>query len=209
MLLSIAQIVDCTEAEGPGRRFAIWFQGCPLRCPGCCNPEFLPFSGGTQMPLEDVLVSLDRARLQHGLEGVTLLGGEPMATQHLPGALAIAQAARRRGLTVMVFTGLELWQAQRQAGGGAHLLAVTDILVDGPYDRQQPEPAPPVGRRWVGSRNQVVYHNRAGRFVSDEEAVRDEWRKANTLELRVNEGVLSVNGFPAGGAQMLWKPRIR
>ena len=33
--LQVAQIVSCTEAEGPGRRLALWFQGCPLRCPGC------------------------------------------------------------------------------------------------------------------------------------------------------------------------------
>ncbi|MBY0459994.1 MAG: radical SAM protein, partial [Gemmataceae bacterium] len=46
LTMSIAQVVPCTEAEGPGKRFAIWFQGCPLRCPGCCNPEFLPFKGG-------------------------------------------------------------------------------------------------------------------------------------------------------------------
>jgi anaerobic ribonucleoside-triphosphate reductase activating protein len=44
--LRVAQVVPCTEAEGPGRRFALWFQGCPLRCPGCCNPEMLPFEGG-------------------------------------------------------------------------------------------------------------------------------------------------------------------
>ena len=36
--LSVAQIVRCTEAEGPGKRYALWFQGCPLRCPSCCNP---------------------------------------------------------------------------------------------------------------------------------------------------------------------------
>ena len=47
VVLSVAQIVPFTEAEGPGVRFALWFQGCPLRCPGCCNPEMLPFEGGT------------------------------------------------------------------------------------------------------------------------------------------------------------------
>ena len=49
VILSVAQIVPHTEAEGPGVRFALWFQGCPLRCPGCCNPEMLPFDGGTRM----------------------------------------------------------------------------------------------------------------------------------------------------------------
>ena len=56
--LQVAQIVPCTEAEGPGRRFALWFQGCPLRCPGCCNPEFIPFAGGESKTLGDVLARI-------------------------------------------------------------------------------------------------------------------------------------------------------
>src|SRR5262245_33508431 len=54
-ILQIAQVIPCTEAEGPGKRFAIWFQGCPLRCPGCCNPEMLPFHGGQPTPVEQLL----------------------------------------------------------------------------------------------------------------------------------------------------------
>ncbi|RME67683.1 MAG: 4Fe-4S cluster-binding domain-containing protein, partial [Nitrospirae bacterium] len=36
-MLNLADIVECTEAEGPGRRFALWVQGCPIRCQGCWN----------------------------------------------------------------------------------------------------------------------------------------------------------------------------
>src|SRR5438067_2431656 len=108
-VLRVAQIVPCTEAEGPGRRFAVWFQGCPLRCPGCCNPEMLPFSGGRAMALGAVLAELDAARSQSDIEGITLLGGEPLA--HATGAAALADAARRRGLSVMVFTGYTLTEA--------------------------------------------------------------------------------------------------
>ena len=84
--LPIAQIVPCTEAEGPGRRFAVWFQGCPLRCPGCCNPEMLPFTGGMNQPVSDLIEHLHAAQDRHGLEGISLLGGEPFA--HAPAAAA-------------------------------------------------------------------------------------------------------------------------
>src|SRR5438094_9772988 len=88
LTMQIAQIVPCTEAEGPGLRFAVWFQGCPLRCPGCCNPEMLPFRGGRAMPLDAVLAELDAARSHSDIEGITLLGGEPLA--HAAGAAALA-----------------------------------------------------------------------------------------------------------------------
>src|SRR3712207_5920745 len=103
LLLRVAQVVPCTEAEGPGRRFALWFQGCPLRCPGCCNPEMLPFAGGRAVTRADVLDAVRSARQDHDVEGVTLLGGEP--TAHTPAAARLARDVRALGLTVMVFTG--------------------------------------------------------------------------------------------------------
>ena len=75
MYLQIAQTVACTEAEGPGKRFALWFQGCPLRCAGCCNPEMLPFAGGRSVALSSLIDQIQAS----GVEGITLLGGEPLA----------------------------------------------------------------------------------------------------------------------------------
>jgi anaerobic ribonucleoside-triphosphate reductase activating protein len=192
MLLSVAQIVPSTDAEGPGRRFAVWFQGCPLRCPGCCNPEFLPFAGGTQLDLADVLTQLDAIEV----EGISLLGGEPFA--HAEGASALAEAARGRGLGVMVYSGYTLDEIRRLPSPADRLLAATDLLVDGPYLRDQPETA----RRWVGSRNQRV-HFLTARYSPDDPC----WRRPNTLEIRVRGREVSVNGFPAPAAAGLWKPK--
>jgi anaerobic ribonucleoside-triphosphate reductase activating protein len=193
--LRIAQIVPCTEAEGPGRRFALWFQGCPMRCPGCCNPEMLPFTGGTVMPLGDVFAQIEEAAHKHGIEGVTLLGGEPLA--HAAGAVALARAVRHRGLTVMVFSGYTLEEARRLPDPSvAELLALTDILVDGPYLRDQPE----TRRRWIGSVNQRIH------FLSDRYRADDpRWLLPNTLEIRLRGPELTVNGFPARSAFGLWK----
>src|SRR3954471_2439650 len=110
MILRVAQIVPCTEAEGPGKRFALWFQGCPLRCPGCCNPEMLPFEGGELDCLDNLLAEIRTARDQHGVEGITLLGGEPLA--HAAGAVGLARGSRALGLSVMVFTGYTLDEAR-------------------------------------------------------------------------------------------------
>ncbi len=186
-ILHVAQIVPCTEAEGPGRRFALWFQGCPLRCPGCCNPEMLPFEGGRAVRLADVLSQIQAAAVDHSVEGITLLGGEPLA--HAAGAAVLAQAVQQRGLTVMVFSGYTLAEAQRLPNPAvAHLLAHTDILVDGPYLRDQPERR----RRWIGSTNQQV-HFLTDRYRADDPC----WQLSNTLELRLANGELTVNGFPA------------
>jgi anaerobic ribonucleoside-triphosphate reductase activating protein len=198
-ILSVAQIVPFTEAEGPGVRFALWFQGCPLRCAGCCNPEMLPFSGGTPTPLRQVLDQLDEAVAQHGVEGITLLGGEP--TAHAAGAAALAVATQQRGLSVMVFTGFLLEELRaRHEPDLDTLLDHTDILVDGPYDRTQPD----TRRRWIGSTNQRV-HFLTSRYHWDE-----RWDKPNTLEIRLLNGELTVNGFPGKSAVGLWKrPRVR
>ena len=198
VILSIGQIVPVTEAEGPGVRFALWFQGCPLRCPGCCNPEMLPFDGGNPLSVAEVVCQVEAAR-EHGVEGITLLGGEPLA--HAAGAAVLARELQARGLSVMVFSGFTIEEARAMPDlAVADLLAHTDILVDGPYVREQPD----TERRWIGSTNQRI-HFLTPRYHYDE-----RWRKRNTLEIRLIGRELTVNGFPSKSAVGLWKrPRVR
>jgi anaerobic ribonucleoside-triphosphate reductase activating protein len=192
--LSIAQVVPCTEAEGPGRRFAVWFQGCPLRCPGCCNPEYLPFSGGEKKTIAEMTERMQRTRNETGIEGVTLLGGEPFA--HAAGAAILARSARDLGLSVMAFSGYTIEQLGEMPDPAvAELLSLTDILVDGPYLRDEPD----TERRWIGSRNQRIH------FLTDRYSFDEQWRKKNTLEIRMVGGEITVNGFPARDAVALWK----
>jgi anaerobic ribonucleoside-triphosphate reductase activating protein len=194
-ILSAAQIVPATEAEGPGRRFALWFQGCPLRCPGCCNPEMLPFEGGMPMRLVDLVAQLRAAKEQHAIEGITLLGGEPFA--HAADAAPFAEAAQALGLSVMIFSGYRLEELREKADSAIHvLLSHTDILVDGPYRRELPE----TRRRWIGSANQRT-HFLSGRCSPDD----PRWRLPNTLEIRLVGSEVTINGFPALHAVGLWK----
>jgi anaerobic ribonucleoside-triphosphate reductase activating protein len=193
-VLSIAMTVPVTEAEGPGKRFALWFQGCPLRCPGCCNPEMLSFDGEHQKPLDEVMTEI-AAAMPLGIEGITLLGGEP--TAHSSGASRLVRRVRELDLSVMVFTGFTL--DELRARHDPHiddLLTHTDILVDGRYERDLPDST----RRWIGSTNQRIH------FLTDRYSADDSrWQESNTLELRFVNGEIILNGFPAKKAMASWK----
>ncbi|MEZ4465468.1 MAG: 4Fe-4S single cluster domain-containing protein [bacterium] len=179
------EIAD-TEAEGPGRRYAIWVQGCPLRCPGCCNPELLPFRGGTPTPPAELTA---RILATPGIEGISLLGGEP--TAQAEGLAPVAAAVQAAGLTVMLYTGFELaaLRARRDAHVDA-LLAACDLVVDGPYDRTRPDPI----RRWIGSENQGLHALTPAYDLAD-----PRFRAAETIEIRLVGGDIVINGRPWGG----------
>ena len=196
--MQIAQIVPCTEAEGPGRRFALWFQGCPLRCPGCCNPEFLPFKGGETWTVGKMLAEVLQVQKETGIEGITLLGGEPFA--HALPASELASQLRSHGLSVMIFSGYVLEDLEKNHEPGIQkLLQHTDILVDGPYLREHPD----TSRRWIGSTNQRIH------FLSDRYHEEDPcWQQKNTLEIRLDSSGLSVNGFPSTKAVEFWKGKF-
>lgn len=189
--LRVAQLIPCTEAEGPGRRFAIWTQGCPLRCPGCCNPEMLPLEGGEAWSVADLAREVTHTP---GIEGVTLVGGEPFA--QAAACATLAEAMQVEGLGVMVFTGYTLDEltAPEVDPGWAGLLQVTDLLVDGRYERERSE----TRRRWIGSSNQRLH------FLSDRYAPDDpRLTGPNSVELRFDGRALSVNGWPAAAEELL------
>jgi anaerobic ribonucleoside-triphosphate reductase activating protein len=194
-IANIAHWVDCTEAEGPGKRFALWFQGCPMRCPGCCNPEMLSFEGGQRILIDEIVSRIQRSQIDHDIEGITLLGGEPLA--HASSGSALAKAAHALGLSVMVFSGYTIEEAHSLPDPAvAELLSNTDILVDGRYEKDLPD----TKRRWIGSTNQRI-HFLTDRYRPDDPC----WSKKNTIEIRLVGSELSVNGFPARSAVGLWK----
>ena len=64
--------------DGPGVRFVVFLQGCPLRCAYCHNPDTWAPQGGEEYTPEAVCEKILRYRpyLKHG--GVTVSGGEPL-----------------------------------------------------------------------------------------------------------------------------------
>lgn len=183
----IASITCPTEAEGPGIRWAVWFQGCSIRCPGCCNPHYFNKEEGRLCSVAGLIDNMIQAHDQFGIEGITLLGGEP--TDQPEASSALAQAAQNQGLSVLMFTGRWL-EDLRIDPTMETLLAHTDLLVDGPFIDTQKD----FSRRWIGSTNQRL-HVLSNRVARDD----PRWQGSNTVEIRLEGGQVHVNGFPITG----------
>ena len=65
--------------DGPGIRFVIFLQGCPLRCQYCHNPDTWERSGGKEYTVDEVVARALRYKNYFGDKGgVTVSGGEPL-----------------------------------------------------------------------------------------------------------------------------------
>lgn len=64
--------------DGPGLRFVIFLQGCPMRCLYCHNPDTWNGAGGTEMSVDEVLELYKKNRSFYKTGGITVTGGEPM-----------------------------------------------------------------------------------------------------------------------------------
>jgi anaerobic ribonucleoside-triphosphate reductase activating protein len=171
--LQVGRLLSGTTAEGPGRRTAVWTQGCSIRCAGCINPHLFTTRGGHAVAITTIV----EAALASGDEGLTLLGGEPFDQAEAVGELSAT--ARRAGLGVIAFSGYTHAELAARVD-----LSSVDLLVDGPYVKERPE-----GRRpLVGSENQRFIH------LTDRYVGQLPW--SNTVEVRVRpDGSIDLAGF--------------
>lgn len=145
----------CTTL-GPGVRFALWVQGCPLRCDGCVAPETLPFEGGTRVAPADLAEEILAC---DGIDGLTFSGGEPFAQAAGLVELVDRVHEHRPTLTIVSYTGFTLEYLQRRGDPVQRsLLDRLDLLIDGPYIATRHAPV-----RWRGSANQKL-HALSGRI---------------------------------------------
>lgn len=64
--------------DGPGVRFVVFFQGCPMRCLYCHNPDTWNPHGGTEMTVDEILAQYEKNRVFYRQGGITATGGEPL-----------------------------------------------------------------------------------------------------------------------------------
>ena len=127
--------------DGPGLRFVVFVQGCPLRCMYCHNPYTWNAQGGTEYTVEEVVSKVLRCRTYFGEDGgVTVSGGE--ALLQAPFVTALFRALKAKGIhTCLDTSGIcRTGTAHPTAAGAtalsdsekamlADLLAVTDLVI--------------------------------------------------------------------------------
>lgn len=180
------------EVLGPGKRAILWVQGCRHHCPGCITPEGWDPRGGQLYPVEEVAKWVME---QSGIEGVTISGGEPMRQA---GSLVnlLSSLRRRADLGAICYTGYVLpprvpgspGVTLRRTPDRRDLLALLDLLVDGPYVRERH-----ADLLWRASDNQrlILLTQRYGRYV----ASRPD-RTAGVICLLDEDGRPQIIGVP-------------
>jgi len=75
----INSIQTLGAVDGPGVRFVVFMQGCPLRCAYCHNPDTWDMGGGEEYEVREIFKKILRYREYFGKDGgVTVSGGEPL-----------------------------------------------------------------------------------------------------------------------------------
>jgi pyruvate formate lyase activating enzyme len=105
---------SCGTVDGPGIRFVVFLQGCPLRCGYCHNADTWKFGEGRETTVQEVLAEARKYRsyMRYSGGGLTLSGGEPLYQPQF--AEALLAACRREGIhTALDTSGYAAWENAR------------------------------------------------------------------------------------------------
>ena len=136
-------------SNGPGVRVSIFMQGCSFNCKNCFNKETHDFNGGKEFDdstIERVLELCDN----ENIEGLSILGGEPMNPTNIEGTTKLAKAFKEKypNKTVWSWSGYSFDNYLKDK----EVVKYLDVLVDGQYNDDLRNPT----LKWKGSENQRV-----------------------------------------------------
>ena len=115
--------------DGPGIRFVVFFQGCPLRCQYCHNPDTWA-NGGKEYTADEIITQALRYKNYFGDKGgVTATGGEPLV--QIDFVTELFAKLKAKGVHTCVDTSGITFNPNSQESVEKHkkLLAVTDLFL--------------------------------------------------------------------------------
>lgn len=94
---NIHSIETFGTVDGPGVRFVVFMQGCPMRCAYCHNPDTWSVRAGREVGVSELVDEFERNRAFYRNGGATVTGGEPLLQAEFVGALFSAMHAAPGG----------------------------------------------------------------------------------------------------------------
>ena len=154
--MNYAEIKTCDIANGIGVRTTLFVSGCRNACPGCFNPIAWDFAYGEAFT-EEVADSIIESLRPSFIEGITLLGGEPMEPENQEALAPFLERVRAElpEKSIWLYSGFtfeELTSGPSRAitPFTDRILATLDVLVDGRFVQELRD----ITLRFRGSSNQ-------------------------------------------------------
>nr|WP_294708177.1 pyruvate formate-lyase-activating protein [Prevotella sp.] len=127
----IHSIESFGSVDGPGIRFLIFLQGCPMRCQFCHNPDSWKTGVGEEWTADDLLDKAERFKSYWGDKGgITVSGGE--ALMQIDFLIELFEKAHQRGINTCLDTSAQPFKKEGEFFEKfERLMAVTDtVLLD-------------------------------------------------------------------------------
>lgn len=144
-------------ADGIGVRVSLFVSGCTHHCPGCFQPETWDFEYGEEFTNDTEKEILDALSPDY-IDGLTLLGGEPMEPQNQEALLPLLKKVKDiyPNKTVWVYSGYTidelLSDSRARCAVTDEFLSLVDVLVDGEFVLEKKN----ISLKFRGSSNQRV-----------------------------------------------------
>ena len=143
----------CTS-NGPGVRTSIYLSGCNLHCQGCFNQEAWDFNAGKELTndvINELIMSIEPSYIQ----GISILGGEPLDPKNQESVLKIVEAVKGKyhNKDIWLWTGYTFENVPKTEYLNK-ILKYVDVIVDGPFMLEKQD----VNLPYSGSSNQRVLH---------------------------------------------------
>nr|WP_314981343.1 anaerobic ribonucleoside-triphosphate reductase activating protein [uncultured Stomatobaculum sp.] len=157
--MNYGQVFYADTANGIGARISLFVSGCTHHCPGCFNEETWDFNFGDPFTKEVEDDIIEHLRPSY-IDGLSLLGGEPMEAQNQRALLPFLERVKQEvpHATVWIYSGYTFEELLDKENRRCHteatrrILELADILVDGKFILAEKD----VKLRFRGSRNQRI-----------------------------------------------------
>lgn len=190
MVGRIHSVESFGTVDGPGVRFVVFMQGCPLRCLYCHNPDTWNYAGGIEMTSDEILNEYDKVKAYLKNGGLTVTGGEPLL--QIDFVLELMTKAKQRGIHTCIDTSGVVFASHNEklVKKFEQLLEVTDLFL---LDIKHIDPKE--HEKLTGMSNETVFE--FAKYLSDHN--KDVWiRHVVVPEITYDERALYELGYYLG-----------